>query len=548
MGGETSRRKKVSPNRTAKGQPRIGGRSRRTCPPAAVRRYDGRVSRGKRRPAAKAGVPAKSAGRGRRAGLGDQKDQAFAELWAAITAGDVLHAEIQTSVLVALTYQFGGSDERAEMVIRAFIDDALEQDGPVAAAFLRLLMSLGTRSVKRIAGDALASLIDHDVYPPQWVNSIGKPAPGQAWRIYDVFGDHEVIAVTFSYPDEAEHVLIVGMELIGPPTVSMAVVSPDGAGLLKMVREELQPWDRIEEISLTQARGRVEEPLARATDDPVIELGLETALQLPTARCRVRRLPSGGVEQVTGYTAADRAEAVEEFLRSPHAAQAAQAGDPEVARFWAEVLTGYSSRVPGTPPAQAGPNRLVGVLLGHVPSTFTLSPAQREGMEAAVGAWARWSAAHQDLDEAAAGHLLARLPETFADFPDAYDDAESVAARAYVRDIAASDVDVAWLTDCRNRREVAVTPPADHDPGTAAADADVTDAGGRAVLTAHEFASCAPEGPAGERFMTAAKRVVEELWHDDPPATWQTAKAMLAKGLDPHEVIHRLVEASGKPE
>lgn len=429
------------------------------------------------------------------------------------------------------------------MVIDTFIDAALKQDGPVAAAFLRLLMSLGPRSVKRAAGDALADLIDDDVYPPEWVNSIGKPAPGQAWRVYDVFGDRDVIAVTFSYPDEAEHVLIVGMELVGPPVVSMAVVNPDGAGLLKMIREELQPWESIEQIPLAQARRRIEEPLARAGDNPIIELGFETAVQVPVARSRVRRLPSGDVGPVTEYTAADRAAAVEEFLRSPHAAQA---GDPEVARFWAEVLTGYSSRVPGTPPAQAGPNRLVGVLLGHVPGTFTLSPAQREGMEPAVGAWVRWTAAYQDLDEAAAGHLLAKLPETFADFPDACDDADSVATRAYVRDVATSDVDVAWLADCRNRRELAASLPGDRDPGVAAIDA--TDPDGRAVLTAREFASCAPKGPAGERFLTTARQVVEELWHDDPPATWQTAKAMLAKGLGPHDVIHRLVEARGKPE
>ena len=46
--------------------------------------------------------------------------------------------------------------------------------------------------------------------------------------------------------------------------------------------------------------------------------------------------------------------------------------------------------------------------------------------------------------------------------------------------------------------------------------------------------------------MAAATRVVEELWRDDPPTTWQAGKALLAKGHDPHDVIHLLVESRGK--
>ena len=54
---------------------------------------------------------------------------------------------------------------------------------------------------------------------------------------------------------------------------------------------------------------------------------------------------------------------------------------------------------------------------------------------------------------------------------------------------------------------------------------------------------CAPEGAAGGQFLAAAKRIAEELWRDDPPATWQTGKSLLAKRLDPHDVIHQLAES-----
>lgn len=498
---------------------------------------------GKRRrhSAAKPGAAAKPAGPGRparTAGGDDPVDQTLAELWTTISAGDVLRAELQASAVVSLPFQARATDEQTGLLVDALIDAAMEQQySPVGAAFLRLLMSLGPRVVKRAAGEALAGLTDDGVYPPEWVTAIGKPVPGRAWRAYDVFGDRETVIVTFSYPGEAEHALLVGVDLAGLPSVSVAGVSPDAAGLLKMVQDAVEPHERFEEITLADARRRIEGPLAHAGEDPGIELDLAALMHVPVARSRVRRLPPGDAEPVTDYTAADRAAAVSEFLDS---SWAAAAGEPTVARFWAEVLTGYSSRVAGEPPALFGPHKLAGMLLRHAAGTFTLTAAQRAGLETAVSAWVRWAAARRGLDEAAAGHLLAKLPEIFEEFPAAYDDPVSAANRAYVRDVAASDMDVAWLEECRARREFAVPPPASRDADVAAVDAATAE--GRAVLTGHEFASCAP----GEEFIASAKRVVEELWHDDPPATWQAAKNLRDKGLNPHDAIHRLAESRDK--
>jgi hypothetical protein len=40
--------------------------------------------------------------------------------------------------------------------------------------------------------------------------------------------------------------------------------------------------------------------------------------------------------------------------------------------------------------------------------------------------------------------------------------------------------------------------------------------------------------------VAAATRVVEELWHDDPPVTWETARRLLAEGNSRHDIIHTL--------
>ena len=115
------------------------------------------------------------------------------------------------------------------------------------------------------------------------------------------------------------------------------------------------------------------------------------------------------------FTAADRAAAVDEFMKSPQAAEAV-AADEESTRFWAEVLTGYSGRVPGEPPAQVGPRKLAHILLGHVPNTFVLSPAQRGHLEPAVTAWVRWSADHRDLGEAGTEVLMEQAPRVLSRF------------------------------------------------------------------------------------------------------------------------------------
>jgi hypothetical protein len=469
-------------------------------------------------------------------------DRALDELWTSISSGDVLSAEMQASSLIALPLLTGGTDAEYDLLATALITaaEARAHEPEEAAAFLRLVLALGPRPVKRQASEALADLTDDGVYPPEWVSGIGKPATGQAYRGRDTFGDHEVILVTFSYGD-AEHALLVSLDLAELPTLVSVSLTTDVPRVLKFFEEGDGLIERLEPIALSEARRRIEVPLAKAGQDPDVELDTSTLLALPLTRSRLRRLRAPEPGTAVTYTAADRAAAVDDFLRSP---EAAEAGDPDVARFWAQALTGYSSRVPDEPPAQAGRHRLGAALLVYVASTFTLSAGQIDGMRPAATAWARWAARRQGLDEAATETLLTHLATVLGDFQGAYDDPVNRAARGYVRDIAAPDADAAWLADCRARRELAAPLSEDRDPDDEAA--DPADADGRAVLVASEFGTCDLEGADADEFLAAASRVVEELWHDDPPATWQAGKSLLAKGHDPHDVIHLLAESRSK--
>ncbi|MGH3252285.1 MAG: hypothetical protein ACRDOI_39580 [Trebonia sp.] len=468
-------------------------------------------------------------------------ERTLEELWTSISSGDVLSAEMQASSLIALPLLTGGTDADYNLLAAALISAAeTRRREPQGAAFLRLVLALGPRAVKRQASEALAAFTDDGVYPPEWVGDIGKPTPGQAYRGRDKFGDNEVILVSFSYGD-AEHALFVSLDLAELPTVFSVSLTTDVPRLLKFFEDDDEVIERLEPIALAEARRRIEVPLARAGLDPDLEIETSTTLALPLARSRVRRLPAPEPGLAITYTAADRAAAVDDFLRS---SEAADAGDPEVARFWAQALTGYSSRVPDEPPAQAGRHRLGAALLVYVAGTFTLSARQIDQMVPAVTAWARWAARRQGQDEAAVETLVTHLTAVLGDFRGAYDDPINVAARGYVRDIARPDADAAWLADCRARRELAAPLPENR----AADDATVDPAGpdGRAVLVAAGFGTCNLGGADRDEFLAAVSRVVEELWQDDPPATWQRGKSLLAKGHNPHDVIHLLADPASR--
>lgn len=473
------------------------------------------------------------------------------DLWKAVAAGEPLQAEIEASTCMEIPRVLGVRDLGEEESFRAtvLVDGARRRRNPDGAALLRLLMAMGTAATKRAASRALAELTGEGVYPPEWVTDIGKAAPRRAWRRYDVFGDDEAIAVTFTY-GEAEHGILVQVDLAGIPVAIAAGVSSSADRLIEAISggtgEEggAGEFDRTETISLADARQRIAGPLDRMDRNPGRDLSNSTLAFLPLVRSRVRRLPAEGAAPVPAFTAADRAAAADDFMKSPQAAEAVAAAvaeglgksdAEESTRFWAEVLTGYSGRRPGEPPDQVGPRKLAHILLGHVPNTFVLSPAQRGHIEPAVTAWVRWSAERRDLGEAGTAVLMERLSQVLSRFGQAYDDPDAVAIRGYASGLATSDADIAWLSDQVGRRMFALPLPEEHGP------LDLTDPADRRRLVAGEFSECTPpSGMTSEEFTETAYRVIEDLWRDGDSPAYQAASRMFADGVARHDIIHRL--------
>jgi hypothetical protein len=460
-------------------------------------------------------------------------------LWQAVGSGNLLRAELEAATCMILPRVGQLDPEHVEAFIsKVLVDEAVGEYSAEGAVILRLLVALGSPATKKAASRALAELTGADIYPPEWATKIGRAVPVQAWRRYDLFGDDEAIAVTFRY-GEAEHGVVGQIDLTGIPVAVAVGVVADGAGLVEVMNRDDDPFDRVERIGLAEARRRLEAPLARCDEEADPALSVDSLAFLPVARSRIRRLPAEDGGALPVFTAADRVAAVDDFLKSPLAAEAV-AADEDATRFWAEVLTGYSSRLRGEPPAQVGPRKMAHLLLGNVPNVFTLSAAQRQHLEPAVTAWTRWSAEHRGLDEAATARLTESLPEVFGRFDQAYDDPDAVTARSYVADLARSDADMSELAGQVARRMFAVPRPGPDEDGSPV---DVGDPAVRRELTEDEFAECTPHaGLTREEFMAAVHRVVAELWGDDPEETFAAARRLFAAGADRHDIIHTLAE------
>lgn len=460
------------------------------------------------------------------------------DLWKAVAAGEPLQAEIEASTCMEIPRVLGVRDPAEEEQFRAtvLVEGAVRRRNPDGAALLRLLMAMGTPATKRAASRALAELTSDGIYPPEWVTELGKATPERAWRRWDVFGDDEAIAVMFAY-GEAEHGILVQVDLAGIPVATAVGLSSNTDRLIEAISgsgKEGEEFERSESISLADAREHIAGAIDRMDREPGTGLSNSSLAFLPLVRSRVRRLPAEGASAVTAFTAADRAAAVDEFMKSPQAAEAV-AADEESTRFWAEVLTGYSGRRPGEAPDQVGPRKLAHILLGHVPNTFVLSPAQRGQLEPAVTAWVQWSADRRDLGEAGTTVLMDRVPQVLSRFSQAYDDPDAVAVRGYASGLAASDADIAWLSDQVGRRMFALPLPEQHAP------LDLADPADRQRLVADEFRACTPpSGMTSEEFIEAAYRVVEDMWRDGESPAYQAASRLFADGVARHDIIHRL--------
>ena len=162
-------------------------------------------------------------------------------------------------------------------------------------------------------------------------------------------------------------------------------------------------------------------------------------------------------------------------------------------------------------------------------------------------AWTAWVVQRQGFGEGDVTELRQTLTEVLGAFDEAYDDPDVVPVRAYLRDVAVTVTDGDIRREVLHRRSIAVSQAGARLDGHTSFGLDASDPGQRAAGLRNEFAGCtSPPGMGPRRVAGGFETVAAQLWDDDPPETWQTAKKLLSEGLPPHETLHELVALTGR--
>ena len=461
--------------------------------------------------------PARPDPRQPQAGLVEGIDALSAELYRAaedfrpvLNAADPLAAELRAAQLLARFTGMSGPLSALDLAL-GLVALAARHPQPHVAA---MTAAVGWLRPGMATSMALSDLARHGVRPPPWGERIGEVTPGRAWRYCDVFGDQEAVLATFRY-DDVEHAILV--ETVNCPTprvraVHMSTTAAQLRAVLEKSAGEAGERRVMQEISLAQARAGLQQAV---WSQPHRGAEPDSLVFLPIARRRVERLPEPEPVNGAGYTKADRAAAVEEFLATDPLPGTAGG----VLRFWAEVLAGYTA-TNASAPTRIGPVWLGHALEDHVPRIFELTAAQRSGLVPAVTAWARWAAGKQGLPDAAVDRLTERVTEIDERFDAVYSDPDLVPLRCYLSDVAAVTADSEDLLRAFTLRAQAV--PLPHLRPTESRPLLASDPLQRRRILADDAEEWGPnEDVSTQDWLDALTQVSDQLWHDDPPEVGQ---------------------------
>jgi hypothetical protein len=449
-------------------------------------------------------------------GLVEGIDALCAELYPAaehfrpvLNAADPLAAELRAAQLLARFTSESGPLHALDLAL-GLVALAARHPQPHVAA---MTAAVGWLRPGMATSMALADLARHGVRPPPWHERIGEVTPGRAWRYRDVFGDQEAVLASFFY-DDVEHAILV--ETVNCPAphvraVHMSTTAAQARAILENSAGEAGEHRVMQEISLAQARAGLEQAV---WSQPHRDAEPDSLIFLPVARRRVERLPEPEAVNGVGYTKADRAAAVEEFL----ATDPLPGTDGGVLRFWAEVLAGYTA-TNASAPTRIGPVWLGHALEDHVPRIFELTAAQRTGLVPAVTAWAKWAAGKRGLTDAAVDRLTERVTEIDERFDAVYRDPDLVPVRCYLSDIAAVTADGEDLLRAFTLRAQAVPLPLLRP--TESRPLLASDPLQRRRILADDAEEWGPQDVSTQDWLDALTRVSDQLWHDNPPEVGQ---------------------------
>ncbi|WP_283139795.1 DUF1841 family protein [Rhizohabitans arisaemae] len=428
-----------------------------------------------------------------------------------LSVPDPVEAELTASLLISPWWM---SRERAESMEDALADGvvgyAVRQRSREALALLRAVSKLGPRSVRAKAGAAADGLSRSGVAEPPW--RLAELRPRECWVLLDTFGDEEAIVVDFG-----DHTVVVLADHNRLGAAVDAMVGEKSRAAVALLATRMTGTA----VSPEEAGVRLTRALSRSRLLAVELLSEDLCEAWAFLLRRAEALP-GGTESEAGP--ADGEAPVREFLGSAHAT-----GLPGEAESLARLIVGHD---PGQPD-RVSPAKVTGFLRDWLPGHAVLTAAQEQALREVLEAWTRFAGERRGLPASAVRQVETAILEWTGELDElnaryAAGDHETLARRRFavpytlLGEDAYATLDLAEGRDRRLLIEMEHPLQRDvlHDP-------QVQEIGGvnpRLHIVAHAT-------------------VADQLWNDDPPVVWQTAKRLMSQGYDRRQALAMIADA-----
>jgi hypothetical protein len=511
------------------------------------------VSRGRKK---------KTSGRPRRHGAAVPDEDAVAGQVARSFLGagsepDPVAVELVASDMAGMFWNRTPPGEDANAAEVALLRAVGRRRDPGALAFLRAFAAVApSAEVRAEAAAAAESVAGRGAVDPPWASTIGRPVLRECWRLADVYGDTESLVCVFAYGRRRHCLSALVDRGDGEAWIRDLAVLDQPGRVLRQVRKaaaEAGPLATLEQVDPAEARRILTEGLAGADASwrPELPGSYAEHRAVALARCRVlpEPAPAGPAITPAGVPEHRREVIVTDFLASP---EAAALPDGDATRYCARLLVDFGADHDSGRVLRVSPAKIERFLHDWLPGNAVLDDSDRMAMPAVVSAWARWAVGRSGLPPEAVDEVIETADECGSHFL-AEREGEGAGAAAYLSGLELRDL--TEVQDAFDRRLFAMPYLGTRIGDETYPSLDPGDPDERRLLLEGEHpeyhAILADPASDGEidgvnprLHIAMHEMIANQLWDGEPPEAWQAAQRLRDRGLDRHEILHRLADVA----